>query len=52
VTATAPPVILSTSRQFKYEPPIPDDDVEDDYNDDENFVEEEAQSYGMEKSAS
>ena len=52
---TSPPPILSTSiREFKYEPPKQerfdeeDDEDEDDYDEDDNFVEDEAHAYGSE----
>ena len=52
---TSPPPILSTSiREFKYEPPKQerfdeeDDEDEDDYDEDDNFVEDEARDQGRE----
>ena len=46
-TPTPPPI-----EEFKYEPPkqerVEDADDEDDYNEDDNFVEDEAGEYGRE----
>jgi len=54
-SVTAPILVIpsTSTREFKNEPPkheaILDDDVEDDvYDDDDNFVEEEAPAYGRE----
>ena len=48
VTATPPPPI----KEYTYEPPkherVEDVDDEDDYNEDDNFVEDEAREYGRE----
>jgi len=48
VTTSPLPVLPSTSKEFKYEPPKQErvDDDEDDY--DDNFVEDEARAYGRE----
>jgi len=49
---TSPPTIIPTTsiKGFTYEPPkqerIDDDDEDDDYDEDGNFVEEEAHAYG------
>ena len=46
---TPPSVIPSTSNEFKYEPPKLERDIDKDhYDDDDNFVEEEARAYGKE----
>ena len=47
VNATPPPI-----KEYTYEPPkqerVEDDDYEDDYNEDDSFVEDEAREYSRE----